>query len=155
MMTIEVADVKLTTVIVRRKGGPYRLEPSKRFRLHRRAYRSQQATQGEVCGLLVQGKKRDLDLMFVENAARRPGRFEMGRASIASLRRSLRRTGVRVIGYFHSHPISPPTPGLSDARNTPRGALRLIYDVCGREAKLRYFLRRGDQIVAVDYPLSC
>jgi proteasome lid subunit RPN8/RPN11 len=60
---------------------------------------------------------------------------------IAKLRRELITRGLRVVGLFHSHPITQATLGGRDRRNTPTGWAHLVYDVCGLQPRL-YMIRR-------------
>ena len=143
MLTLS-ADAELVGQLVAKKGGPYRLSQNERRRLHRLAYQRQDC-HGEVCGILVEGAGRYLRFVFVENTSDRPGHFEMERSVLARLRRKLTIDGIKAIGYFHSHPISRATPSNSDSKATPRGSFHLIYDVCGREAKLWCFVKRSKE----------
>jgi proteasome lid subunit RPN8/RPN11 len=77
----------------------------------------------------------------------------MDRSVLARLRRKLQAEGTKTIGYFHSHPISRANPSRSDVQATPRGAFHLIYDVCGREARLWYFVKRSTETLAIDFPI--
>jgi proteasome lid subunit RPN8/RPN11 len=60
----------------------------------------------------------------------------MSRADIAAWRVRARARGGRVVGVFHSHPISEALPSARDVAESPVNSLMLIYDVCGRETKL-------------------
>jgi proteasome lid subunit RPN8/RPN11 len=148
-----VPDAAFVGQLVAKKGGPFRLSRNERRRLHRRAYQCQQDNHGEVCGILVKRPGRRLAFVFVENKSDRPGHFEMKGSDIARLRRKLQVDGKTAIGYFHSHPISPAIPSRRDVETTPRGSFHLIYDVCGLEAKLWYFVKRSKETLAIDFPL--
>ena len=43
---------------------------------------------------------------------------------------------MKVLGTFHSHPIGEAIPGPRDIQTARSGSLMLIYDVCGRQARL-------------------
>jgi proteasome lid subunit RPN8/RPN11 len=104
-------------------------------RLRERALRAQRKNQSEVCGVLVKRGQR-LELMFLPNLSQRRGSFEMSRADISAHRARARSRGGRVVGAFHSHPVSEAVPSLSDIADSPVNSLMLIYDVCGRDVKL-------------------
>lgn len=113
--------------------------PFREFRrLHDRAHRAQKRGHLEVVGLLATTNRRPgvLTLVFLRNLARVPGSWKVGRDQITTVRRRLRRGGLRVRGLFHSHPLTEATLGLRDRRNTPTGWVHLVYDVCGREPRL-------------------
>lgn len=110
--------------------------PVDQFRtLKRLALQAQRCDQGEVCGLLIAGTACKLALRFLSNHSARRGHFEIDPAEYGKIRRACRQEGLRVVGSFHSHPISDPTPSPRDLKCSI-GKLSLIYDVCGREAKL-------------------
>jgi proteasome lid subunit RPN8/RPN11 len=118
--------------------------PYREFRrLHARAYRAQQRDQSEVVGLLVSGVRRRLGLAFLKNHSDRPGRFEVQRAAVTAERQRARSRGARVVGLFHSHPVSPATLGPGDRRGAMPNSLQLVYDVCGLDARLWWVSRRA------------
>ena len=43
---------------------------------------------------------------------------------------------VKLMGVFHSHPLSEPVPGEGDIEGGFYKGIMLIYDVCGMDAKL-------------------
>ncbi len=131
----------------------FSLSYTERLRLHRRAYRRQKLDQGEVCGLLVTNHVRQLTLLFLENLAQAPGQFLISVEHILSAKRQLRREQKRVVGLFHSHPVSPAVLSPRDVAESPPNSLQLIYDVCGREVRLyRVWLVKGRRVVK-DVPL--
>ncbi|CAK0771545.1 hypothetical protein CCP4SC76_5460005 [Gammaproteobacteria bacterium] len=42
----------------------------------------------------------------------------------------------RIIGTYHSHPINEAIPSSGDLKNAFYKNIELIYDVCGRSARL-------------------
>lgn len=122
-------------------------------RLRRRAYRRQQVDQGEVCGLLVATSNR-LSLVFLENLADRAGHFLMSLKDTGQAQRELRRSGRRAVGFFHSHPISPAVLSRGDIGQSPANSLQLVYDVCGREARLYRVVVAGQRRMVKEVLLS-
>jgi len=118
------------------KMNPYYLPFRERRRLHRRAYYAQQRDQFEVCGVLLANAERQLQLHFLPNRSDKPGAWVLHRSDVASVRRAVIGTGWRVVGTFHSHPISEAVPGPQDFASIRARQLQLIYDVCGRQARL-------------------
>jgi len=131
----------------------YRLPFLDRRRLHDRAYRAQQRDQSEVCGTLMCTRSGVLRLRFLKNQSERPGHFEIGSAELRALRQSKNGTRLRVFGTFHSHPITHAVPGHGDIRGARTGELMLVYDVCGREARLWRIVRRKGNKTAVQLTL--
>jgi proteasome lid subunit RPN8/RPN11 len=118
-------------------------------RLHGRAYRAQQRDHSEVAGLLVSGMRQRLALAFLPNHAGRPGSFLLNPEEVARERRKAKARGKRIVGLFHSHPLSRATLGPGDRRGATLNWLQLVYDVCGREARLwRVYRRLGRRRVA-------
>jgi proteasome lid subunit RPN8/RPN11 len=118
--------------------------PYREFRrLHSRAYRAQQRDQSEVVGVLLSGAKRRLMLSFLKNHSDRSGHFVVEMADIALERRRARSRRLRFVGLFHSHPVSEATLGPGDCRAATLNWLQLVYDVCGREARLWRVCRRA------------
>jgi proteasome lid subunit RPN8/RPN11 len=116
-------------------------------RLRLRALRAQRKDQSEVCGVLVQRGQR-LPLMFLPKLSQRRGSFEMSRADISAHRARARSRGGRVVGAFHSHPVSEAVPSSRDIAESPVNSLMLIYDVCGRDVKLwRVVKCKGTKVV--------
>ena len=104
-------------------------------RLQDRAYRAQQKDQSEVCGALVCNGEH-LHLKFLKNHSPDRGSFLIKLAEVRPIRKELQGTKYRVVGYFHSHIVSEAIPGERDISEALINSLMLIYDVCGREAKL-------------------
>ena len=80
--------------------------------LHAEASR---ALPAECCGLLA-GRDGRVELLYpVPNAAEDPSRrYEMDPAELWAARRAARDAGHEVIGFYHSHPRTPPVPSSLD-----------------------------------------
>jgi proteasome lid subunit RPN8/RPN11 len=144
----------LARTLARRLGGGYVLPSHERKRLHRRARLRQRQDQGEVCGVLLMTRARCLELIFIDNLSRSPGQFELSAGAVAMVRRGTQARKERLIGFFHSHPISPAVPSGGDIRKAPLRSFHLIYDVCGCEPRLWYYTRRSRRPVAIELPLE-
>ncbi len=120
-------------------------------KLHNVARRAQGQDQCEVCGLLVSDRDGRLELLFLSNRGPRPGHFRIDKEEYLATRKAVHRTEKRVVGIFHSHPISEAVPSRRDIRGAVVG-LSLIYDVCGREARLWRILKRGRRRIAKEVP---
>jgi proteasome lid subunit RPN8/RPN11 len=123
-------------------------------KLHVSALRAQRRGQREVCGVLASDEKGRLELRFLTNRSQRAGQFTVARADYLRAREAIRRRGKRVLGTFHSHPVSEAIPGRSDLVRTTLNSFCLIYDVCGRELKLWKIVKRRGQKVAQKVPLK-
>jgi len=87
-------------------------------KLHFSAVRAQRRGQKEVCGVLASDENGRLELRFLTNRSRRAGRFTIARADYLQAREAIRRMGKRVLGTFHSHPISEAIPRRGDLART-------------------------------------
>jgi proteasome lid subunit RPN8/RPN11 len=80
--------------------------------LHAEASRAHPA---ECCGLLAGRDGRVEKLYPVPNTAEDPSRrYEMDPAELWAARRAARDAGHEVIGFYHSHPRTPPFPSSLD-----------------------------------------
>jgi proteasome lid subunit RPN8/RPN11 len=120
--------------------------------LHRLARQAQRLDQGEVCGLLGANVHCRLVLYLLPNRSRRPGHFRIRQADYLAAQRAISEQGKRVLGTFHSHPISEAIPSPGDLQGQRPGSLLLIYDVCGRKARLWKILKRGRQKITKEIP---
>ena len=98
-----------------------------------------------MVGLLahVRSQPEALRLVFLENRATSPGRWELEWDDVSISRQELQSRGLRAIGLFHSHPVSPAILGARDRRSTPTGWLHLVYDVCALDPRLYRIRQRG------------
>ena len=73
------------------------------------------AHPAECCGLLAGRANRVETLYPVSNTAEDPSRrYEMDPAELWAARRAARDAGHEVIGFYHSHPRTPPFPSSLD-----------------------------------------
>jgi proteasome lid subunit RPN8/RPN11 len=112
-----------------RANRGFRISPQEKRKLQRRARYAQQNGYQEVCGFLTVGPYRALQLVFVPNRATKPGQFRIELADEQRVRNALGKT--RIVGTFHSHPLSPATPSDSDIARARIGHYLMIHDVCG------------------------
>lgn len=105
-------------------------------RLRRRALRAQQRDQSEVCGLMGVDEQETLFLYFGRNYAG-PGSWKLIGPDIERIESVIDENEHRLIGTFHSHPISEPLPGKRDreAMDFSEG-YQMIYDVCAIDARM-------------------
>jgi proteasome lid subunit RPN8/RPN11 len=131
----------------------YKLPISERRRFHRQAFRRQQLDHGEVCGLLTVDLDSSIRLIFIKNVCERPGGYAMTVRDIRQGKERARDNGTRVVGFFHSHPVSPPVLSRRDVAQSPARSLQLVYDVCGRELRLYAVTRSRSHTVITEVPL--
>lgn len=118
-------------------------------RLCRRALAAQRKDKSEVCGLIARYGD-SLSLEFLKNLAG-PGCWSLDIDVIEQTLKRMNASGLKVIGTFHSHPISEPIPGPRDIEAMIIGeGYQLIYDVCGIDARLWHRNKSG---VLVNIPL--
>jgi proteasome lid subunit RPN8/RPN11 len=133
-------------------GQPYVVLRNERRRLHDRARRAQQRNQTEVCGVLLVDIRRRLRFAFLPNRSTQQAAWALSRADLRAAGQQAP-SGWRPLGTFHSHVVGVAMPGPRDVREGFYRGHQLVYDVCGREAKLFRRLRRGTRLIAKEVPL--
>ncbi len=131
----------------------YKLPYRERRRLHERSYRAQQRDGSEVCGLLVVGRDKRIRLQFLRNIAKEPGKYNIDLREVKAMNRSIVAQNKKILGSFHSHPVSEAIPGAGDLKTGFYRGIEMIYDVCGREVKLWRVKRNGIKKTAKELPL--
>lgn len=124
------------TTPVMLRANQFKITKRELKRLEDRAYRAQKRNQSEVCGALIADDLRNLTLAFLKNSSDKAGSFKIDEHTVHFARSQARLDGNRVVGWFHSHPISIAVPTEGDIQHAPINSLMLVYDVCGREARL-------------------
>jgi proteasome lid subunit RPN8/RPN11 len=119
-----------------RSGEKFVLPFMERRRLHERAHRAQRHNQSEVCGLMLICRGNNLHLRFLKNRSTESGKYLLSRSETKAAARSASGKGQKVLGTFHSHPISEAIPSPGDLQRGFFRGYELIYDVCGRKARL-------------------
>ena len=132
----------------------FTLAAGEQRKLYRRAYRAQRIDQSEVCGLLIGNCGGRLKLCFLLNRSKQAGHWQLRISDIRMIRKTIRLRKKRVVGTFHSHPISEAVPGRGDVRGVPLNSLMLIYDVCGRRSRLWRIVKSGRRREAKEVPLA-
>lgn len=107
----------------------------------------------ECCGLLVGRGSTCWAAMPVENVARdRRRRFEVDPRAHIALRRALRsvRPALEIVGVYHSHPSTAPTPSPTDVAEAHYPAwLYVVVGIAGRRRQIRAYRLREGRFVAV------
>lgn len=105
-------------------------------RLAQLSLAAQELDQSEICGVVLRraGTNR-LTLRFMANESPRDCSFLISVAEIDDVESNLPPT-VEIFGFFRSHPISEAVPGEADLKNAFYRGRAMIYDVCGREARV-------------------
>ena len=88
---------------------------------------ARRALPDECCGLLI-GTALGDDIHVsrawpARNLRASPTRYLIDPADHFAAIRTARRNGLRVVGAYHSHPASPPSPSETDAREADDGEL--------------------------------
>lgn len=68
----------------------------------------------EACGVLLGVGRRIDEAVGLANLAATDDRFLIDPLAAAKIERQARRRGLRLVGYFHSHPHGPPAPSEAD-----------------------------------------
>jgi len=114
----------------------YILPYKEKRKLHGRAYRAQQRNHDEVCGLLVTGSDKIIELVFLKNISNDAYNFKINRSEIIGVLKGIKSRNKHILGSFHSHPVGEAIPSKGDLENGFYKGFEMIYDVCAREVKL-------------------
>ncbi len=134
-------------------NDPYYISNIEIRRLHRLSYRAQQEDHLEVCGVLIVDGNRRIELRFLRNLSRKSYHYKVNLNHIRPIRELIKPRGMKILGTFHSHPVSYAIPGQGDLDGGFYNRIELIYDVCGREAKLWTFKTKASRKTPIEIPL--
>jgi proteasome lid subunit RPN8/RPN11 len=107
----------------------------------------------ECCGLLLGRGVEIVEAVRARNIADDPvRRFLIDPRDHIAARRTARRSGVDLIGFYHSHPSSPAEPSATDLEElTYPGHLYLIVSLRAEPAELGLFLLDVGNFRRVDF----
>ena len=125
-----------------------------RRRLHGRAFRAEQRGHHEVGGLLLADRRNQLHLVFLKNQSTRAYHYEALPADVRSASEGTRGGPLSAVGSFHSHPLGDAALSRGDRKVSSAGQLTLVYDVCGREARLWRVIRKAGKRKVVGVALG-
>jgi len=109
----------------------------------------------ECCGLLVGTGGTIAEAVRTANVDVNPNRFEIDAGDHIRARRAARARGREVLGFYHSHPHSDPTPSSSDrAEAQYPGHLYLIVGLRGEPAEVRLYRLEADGFADVPWILE-
>lgn len=131
----------------------YFISDRERHRLHRRAYRAQQRDHSEVCGALLVDQRKRLTFWFLKNHSVNRASYEVYLSDMKTVTASLAQSSKRILGTFHSHPVSEARPGTGDLKRGFYRGIELIYDVCGREMRLWQQKKQGKRKKLKELPI--
>jgi len=104
----------------------------------------------ECCGLLLGEGGRIVAARAAANVADDPRlRFEIDPAALLKAHRAAREGGLRVLGYYHSHPEGHPVPSATDCEHAS-GDARVWAIVAGGEVAFWRDGAAGFEPVAVE-----
>jgi proteasome lid subunit RPN8/RPN11 len=94
----------------------------------------------ECCGLLLGIDGSVVEAVRTPNASEDPNRFVIEPAAHIAARRDARTRGLAVVGFYHSHPHSPPEPSVADLIEASYpDHLYLIVSPAAERARVRIF----------------
>jgi proteasome lid subunit RPN8/RPN11 len=106
----------------------------------------------ECCGLLLGAADDVVEAVSSANLASDPNRFLIDPAAHFSARREARRRGLSVVGFYHSHPHSPPQPSPADKADASYDEhLYLIIGLAVDPPELRLFRTEHMNFVEVEF----
>ncbi|TVR22286.1 MAG: M67 family peptidase [Anaerolineaceae bacterium] len=111
----------------------------------------------ESCGILAGHHHGRVERIFpVDNIAEQPAnQFRIDSRALNQHLPQIRADGLQVIGFFHSHPATPPVPSPHDITGMhDMHALHLIVSLKGSAPRLAAWRIEGARISAVDLILD-
>jgi proteasome lid subunit RPN8/RPN11 len=116
---------------------------------------ARRATPSECCGVLVGTTTMIVEAVAANNLADTPTRFLIDPRDHIATMRDARRRGLRVVGFYHSHPKSPAVPSETDRReaNYP-DHFYLIVGLASQQADIRVFMFDGHDFVETRFDVA-
>jgi len=110
----------------------------------------------ECCGLLLGTANEIVDALPAANLADDPSRsFLIDPKAHLDARRAARERGLAIVGFYHSHPSSPPVPSASDlAGASYPDHWYLIVRPLAADCDARLFRLAGEQFVRVEIEIA-
>jgi proteasome lid subunit RPN8/RPN11 len=107
---------------------------------------AREVAPAECCGLLLGRGPEILSACPTRNIAAQPTRFFVDPKDHIDGRREARAQGLDVVGFYHSHPHSPPEPSATDrAEADYPDQLFMIVGLAGAEPEVKLFaLEQGN-----------
>ena len=113
-------------------------------------------TPRECCGVLLGVAGRIVTAVAARNVAAQATRFELDPRDHIAARRQARAAHHDVIGFYHSHPHSPPQPSETDvAEWSYPEAMTLIVSLQGPQAEARLFRNGVRGVEEVTLRVEC
>ena len=102
---------------------------------------ARETAPAECCGLFLGGGEEIVEAVRARNVADDPAtRFLIDPADHFAAIRTARERGLEVVGFYHSHPISPPEPSERDrAEFSYAGHLYALVSLRVEPAEVRLF----------------
>lgn len=109
---------------------------------------ARRAAPAECCGILLGAAGDVIEAVPTRNIAERPTRFEIDPRDHLATQRAARERGLQIVGFYHSHPHTPPIPSETDqAEANYPDHLHLIVGVASDPADTRLFWFDGRNFV--------
>ena len=93
----------------------------------------------ECCGILLGQGPQILNAVPVQNLAADANRFLLDPKQHIEIRRDARRSGLAVVGFYHSHPHSAAQPSQTDMAEADTEALHVIVSLQTDPPSIRAF----------------
>ena len=111
---------------------------------------AREARPAECCGILVGDAATILEAVPARNLADGPTRFLIDPKDHLDARRSARARGLEVVGFYHSHPNTAPTPSATDiAEASYQNHFYLIVSLAAEPPAVGLYWLEGDRFTEV------
>jgi proteasome lid subunit RPN8/RPN11 len=107
---------------------------------------AREAAPYECCGILIGTGGAIVAAVRASNLAESPSRFLVDPQDHIRARRDARASGLEVVGFYHSHPVSQAVPSAADvAEASYAGHLYLIVGLAGDAPDVRLYRYTGER----------
>jgi proteasome lid subunit RPN8/RPN11 len=116
------------------------------------AAHAERAAPAECCGILLGLDSEIVEAFSARNLSDDPGRFLVDPSDHFAARRAARERGLDVVGFYHSHPHSPPEPSATDlAEASYPDSVHLIVSLRSASPAVKLFRFRNNGFLEVPF----
>jgi proteasome lid subunit RPN8/RPN11 len=108
---------------------------------------AKQESPRECCGVLVGRASSILQAVAVRNVSEDQNRFVIDPAGHIAARRAARDASLQIVGFYHSHPHSPPTPSARDRTEASYDGYYAIAGLEGGQVTVRLYMCAAGRFV--------
>lgn len=136
------------------RASTYSLSQNQTLKLIEEATKAQKEGEREVCGGVFVRDDGQLSLCYTPNESPDPRSFIIAKDNLTRMSELAAAHDSRLVGSFHSHPISDAAPGQNDLSSAGVNSLILIHSVPSGQTRLWQVVIRDEKKVAQEVQLE-